>query len=179
MSKVSKANYIFRDATSFDRDISNWRPALQEAISAFKGASKFDSDLSGWDMSNATTVREMFRNASSFNQDLSSWDVGSVTDKGSFDVRSGCLVRHGFRQQETFRLGPSLAIGCPADVETFVSLEAPASAVAGDELTYELSYWNSSNAITNGNTLVLTLPTDVTLPPGADPEWWHSRAAAR
>ena len=35
-------------------------------------------------------------------------------------------------------------------------------------MTYELSYWNSSNAITNGNTLVLTLPTDVTLPPGAD-----------
>ena len=40
--------------------------------------SAFNSDISNWDVSNVTTMVEMFKNATSFNQDLSNWDVSNV-----------------------------------------------------------------------------------------------------
>lgn len=135
----------------------------------FNGATAFDQDVSGWVTTAGTNMSSMFYGASSFNQDLSSWNVTSVTNRSNFDEGASAWCGTGFDNRgRPSDWESSLAVGCPADVENFVSLEAPASAVAGGELTYELSYWNSSNATTNGNTLVLTLPTDVTLPAGAD-----------
>ena len=40
----------------------------------------FNQDISSWDVSNVTTMNQMFYNAQSFNQDLSAWDVSNVTD---------------------------------------------------------------------------------------------------
>jgi len=135
----------------------------------FNGATAFDQDVSGWVTSAGTNMSSMFYGASSFNQNLSSWKVAAVTNNSNFDEGASAWCGTGFDNRgRPSDWTPSLADGCPAGVDTFVSLEAPSSAVAGDELTYELSYWNSSNAATNGNTLVLTLPTDVTLPADAD-----------
>ncbi|MEP1713105.1 MAG: BspA family leucine-rich repeat surface protein [Ekhidna sp.] len=46
----------------------------------FRGASNFDADLSSWNVSNVTSMRSMFQSASNFDADLGSWDVGNVTD---------------------------------------------------------------------------------------------------
>ncbi|MCH1596750.1 MAG: BspA family leucine-rich repeat surface protein, partial [Pseudomonadales bacterium] len=134
----------------------------------FNGATAFDQDVSGWVTTAGANMSSMFYGVSSFNQDLSSWNVTSVTNRSNFDEGASAWCGTAFDNRgRPSDWEPSLAAGCPADVENFVSLEAPASAVAGDELTYSLAYWNSSNAATNGNTLVLTLPTDVTLPADA------------
>lgn len=56
----------------------------------FYDASAFNGDISGWDVSGVANVAAMFKNASSFNQDIGSWDVSSVTDMTSmFD--GACL----------------------------------------------------------------------------------------
>ena len=168
--------------SSFNQDISTQQVTIgNNAFTAwatssvrffdnmFNGATAFDQDVSGWATTAGTNMSSMFYGASSFNQDLSSWNVAEVTNNSNFDEGASAWCGTGFDNRgRPSDWAPSLADGCPAGVDTFVSLEAPSSAVAGDELTYELSYWNSSNATTNGNTLVLTLPTDVTLPADAD-----------
>jgi surface protein len=46
----------------------------------FRDASSFNQDLSGWDVSKVMDMSCMFRDATSFNQDLSGWDVSKVTN---------------------------------------------------------------------------------------------------
>ena len=48
--------------------------------SIFRGASSFNQDLSEWDVSNVVNIKNAFCSASSFNQDVSGWDVSNVTD---------------------------------------------------------------------------------------------------
>ncbi len=46
----------------------------------FNAASSVNADLSGWDVSNVTSMAALFYAASSFNGDVSTWDVSHVTD---------------------------------------------------------------------------------------------------
>ena len=46
----------------------------------FRKALIFNGDLSEWDTSSVTSMREMFRGALIFNGDISGWDTSSVTD---------------------------------------------------------------------------------------------------
>ncbi len=46
----------------------------------FNGAAIMNADLSGWDVSRVTGMRGMFRGASVFNQDIGGWDVSSAID---------------------------------------------------------------------------------------------------
>ena len=46
----------------------------------FRKAPIFNGDLSEWDTSSVTSMREMFRGALIFNGDISGWDTSSVTD---------------------------------------------------------------------------------------------------
>lgn len=41
----------------------------------FKGFGKFNEDIHLWDVSNVTTMKEMFREATSFNQAIGGWTV--------------------------------------------------------------------------------------------------------
>lgn len=41
-----------------------------------------DSSISSWDVSQVTTMNNMFFGSNTFNQDISYWDVGAVTDMG-------------------------------------------------------------------------------------------------
>jgi surface protein len=50
----------------------------------FRDATSFNQDLSAWDVSNVTNMYEMFENASSFNQNLSTWNVENVSDCSNF-----------------------------------------------------------------------------------------------
>ncbi len=45
----------------------------------FSGATSFNGDLNSWDVSNVTNMSYMFYGATSFNGDISSWDVSNVT----------------------------------------------------------------------------------------------------
>jgi surface protein len=45
----------------------------------FRGSESFNSDIGGWDVSNVTDMGSMFSDAIAFNQDLSNWDMSSVT----------------------------------------------------------------------------------------------------
>ena len=59
------------------------RPDLSEVTSMrqmFIGASIINQPLGHWDVSKVTDMRNMFQNARRFNQDLSGWKVGAVTD---------------------------------------------------------------------------------------------------
>ena len=48
----------------------------------FDGATKFNGDIGNWDVSNVLNMENMFYQASSFNQDIGGWDVGAVVDMG-------------------------------------------------------------------------------------------------
>ena len=43
----------------------------------FKGATSFNEDISEWDVSNVETIEYMFYKAESFDQDISKWDVSN------------------------------------------------------------------------------------------------------
>lgn len=56
-------------------DLSNVTSLFQ----MFRGCSLFNSDISGWDVSTITNVNSIFRSCLVFNQNLGAWDVSSVT----------------------------------------------------------------------------------------------------
>jgi surface protein len=78
---------MFRNATSFNRDISDWDVSNVTDMSLmFKEASSFNQDISSWDLSNVTNMSEMFMQAREFNSAIGGWNVSSVTDmSGMFD----------------------------------------------------------------------------------------------
>ncbi|NME70897.1 BspA family leucine-rich repeat surface protein [Flammeovirga aprica] len=79
VSSVTNMSLMFVDASSFNGDLSNWDVSSVSIMSwMFQGATSFNSDLSSWDVSSVTDMRSMFYGATSFNSDLSNWDVSSV-----------------------------------------------------------------------------------------------------
>ena len=64
-------------------DISKWDVSEVTSMKElFKGATDFNGDLSSWDISSVTNMQKMFWHASSFDGDLSRWDTSSVTIMG-------------------------------------------------------------------------------------------------
>ena len=84
LSFVSNMRRMFRDATSFNSDISGWDVSgFKDMTSMFQGATSFNSDLSSWDISGFKIMSSMFLNATSFNSDISDWDVSGVINMSS------------------------------------------------------------------------------------------------
>jgi surface protein len=81
MSSVNDMTLMFRNATSFNEDISVWDTGIVSLFSGmFQGSSSFNQNIGGWNVSSATDMVNMFRDSISFDQDLSSWDVSNVVD---------------------------------------------------------------------------------------------------
>jgi surface protein len=69
-----------------DWDVSQ----VTSMINLFNGKASFNADISRWDVSSVRSMGNMFLNAYAFNQHLSRWDVSSVTDmQGMFANNQG------------------------------------------------------------------------------------------
>ena len=94
LSGVTDMSSMFRDASSFNGDLSSWDvSSVTDMTGMFWGASSFDGDISSWDVSSVTNMAQLFSGASSFNGDLSSWDVSQVT--GMAQLFSGASSFNG------------------------------------------------------------------------------------
>ena len=81
VSGVSNMHSMFRGAASFDGDLSDWDVSgVDHMYNMFRGTASFDGDLSDWDVSGATHMDSMFTGAASFNGDLSTWNVSGVAN---------------------------------------------------------------------------------------------------
>ena len=68
-------------ATTTYGAISAWDVSNVTSMSElFKDKTTFNDDISNWDVSNVTTMFKMFNGVTAFNQDISSWDVSSVVN---------------------------------------------------------------------------------------------------
>ena len=84
-------NEIFKD---FNGDISNWDVSNVTSMSdMFFGCEKFNCDISDWNVSNVKNMHNMFFGCNNFNQNLNKWDVSNIINMG--DMFYGC---ESFRQ---------------------------------------------------------------------------------
>lgn len=84
LSAVADMSSMFRNATSFNQDISGWDVSnATNTSSLFRGASSFNQPLNAWNVSNVVDMSGMFNNASAFNQSLNTWTVSSTLDMSS------------------------------------------------------------------------------------------------
>ena len=85
LSQVMSMKNMFRNATAFNGDISNWDVSnITSMSSMFNDATAFNGDISDWNVSNVTDMSAMFYNATAFNQNLGGWNVGNVTNCSFF-----------------------------------------------------------------------------------------------
>jgi surface protein len=65
---------MFRNASSFNQDISSWKtPIVRFMDRMFMDAVAFNQDLSDWDLQGVAFLARMFQGALSFKQDLCDW----------------------------------------------------------------------------------------------------------
>ena len=138
-SLVEYFDNMFNGASRFNQNIGDWNTSSALNMSAmFKGASTFDQNIAGWVTSSVTNMNEMFSGARAFNQDLSEWDVNAVTLRDAFDADADAWCGLGFENRGRPGSWDPESDGASCDV--MLSIDAPDSVVAGDELTYVLNY---------------------------------------
>ena len=83
--------YMFWEASAFNRDISEWNTSsVSNMYAMFYKASSFNQDIGFWDVSSVTNMNSMFQDASAFNQDLSDWCVTNISsDSEPIDFSRG------------------------------------------------------------------------------------------
>ena len=156
VSSIKNATAMFMDARAFNQPLGGWTLSSAQVLSSmFRGAHAFNKDIKSWSTGQVQMMDSMFRDATSFDQDLSGWSVAALRSKTDFDTGASAWCGLGFTNRgRPFGFNPSAGEGCALHVD----MEAPVTALAGDKISYVLTYYNeSSNAISNGN-LSLQLP---------------------
>lgn len=77
---------MFRNCVLLESLPSDHAPNLSECTSManmFQGAVLFNSNINDWNVSNVTNMSALFNGAVSFNQPLNDWDVSNVTNMSS------------------------------------------------------------------------------------------------
>ena len=81
---ISWRNIGVDNSDSFNQDISSWDLTNVTSMrEMFDRASSFNQDISNWNVSNVTNMERCFVDATSFNQPIGSWDVSKVTNMSS------------------------------------------------------------------------------------------------
>ena len=89
LSGVTDMSGMFRDAHSFNGDLSSWDvSSVTDMSGMFRDAHSFNGDLSSWNVSSVTDMKGMFQDAYSFNGNLSSWDVSGVNFCSDFNLNT-------------------------------------------------------------------------------------------
>ena len=73
---------FFVNCTSFNQNLSAWRPNTGAAVNMsgmFYGCTSYNQPMNDWTVQAVTTLSRTFYNCDVFNQDLSSWNTGAVT----------------------------------------------------------------------------------------------------
>ncbi len=84
VSNVTDMKFMFSGASAFNQNIGSWNVSnVTNMKSAFNGAAKFNQPIGSWDVRKAVNMNSMFSGASAFNQPIDSWDVSNVTDISS------------------------------------------------------------------------------------------------
>ncbi len=86
VDKVTNMSQMFHGATIFNQNIGNWLNNTNELLDSsnmFREAKAFNQDISNWNVSKVTNMSGMFSHAFVFNQDIGTWDVSKVTNMAS------------------------------------------------------------------------------------------------
>ena len=85
VSSVTTMAYMFTEASSFNNGgvALNWTTEtanVTDMSHMFHSATSFNQPIHTWDVSSVITMESMFSSAEVFNQDISDWDVSRVTN---------------------------------------------------------------------------------------------------
>ncbi|WP_435219643.1 BspA family leucine-rich repeat surface protein [Luminiphilus sp. nBUS_07] len=183
-SAITDMGYMFNGAKSFNQDISGWKTGsvtrmkfmflnaqsfnqpltwdtsnVTTMASMFKNAGVFNQDISNWNTGNVTDMNAMFKQAKAFDQDLSGWNVTKVTDYSDFDTTTDAWCGLGFDNRgRPIGFSPTEAVGC-----LNVVLKAPESGSVGEEINYEVQYYNASTTPFDNGVLTLDIPSGISI----------------
>jgi surface protein len=194
---------IFQGATSFNQDIGNWDTSSLiimggENNSMFLGATSFNQDIgtktvtvgsntyTAWDVSNVTSMRDLFRSATAFNNggspSINNWDTSNVTnmirtfvsatafnqDIGAWDVSSVTFMQEMFNQATAFNNGGSNSINSwdTSNVTTINQMfnQTSFNQYIGDWNTSSVTNMSAMFALTPFNQDISTKVVNVGLP---------------
>lgn len=97
-SQVTDMSSMFQSCSSITDipNINQWNVSqVTSMANMFAGAYKFNSPIGDWDVSNVTNMSFMFYSTSKFNQDLDKWNVSRVTDMSHMFDPSAMDVTYG------------------------------------------------------------------------------------
>ena len=78
-SRVTYMEKFFYQNYVFSQDISSWDVSNVTSMSQMFEQSAFNQDISNWDLRNLTDMYAMFKDNTSFNQPLENWNVRNVS----------------------------------------------------------------------------------------------------
>ena len=81
-SRVTYMEKLFYQNYVFSQDISSWDVSNVTSMSQMFEEAAFNQDISNWDVRNLTDMYAMFKDNSAFNQPLENWNVGNADKMG-------------------------------------------------------------------------------------------------